>query len=142
MNARTDPTLVTAPGATPLRGSDLQMFGATLGGPILKNRLFSFTSFEQWDDNRPLSIVRTVPTELERRGDFSQSQLNGRVRTIYNPFTSTLDRRRTRRPQPFAGNVIPSRSSIRWRVQDARGHSRCRTCPATSTTGRAASTRR
>ncbi len=49
--------------------------------------MFSFTSFEQWDDTRPLSIVRTVPTELERNGDFSQSVLNGRVRTIYNPFT-------------------------------------------------------
>ena len=53
------------------------------------NRIFSFTSFEQWDDKRPLSIVRTVPTELERRGDFSQSTLSGRVRTIYNPFAST-----------------------------------------------------
>ena len=56
----------------------------------------------------PLSIVRTVPTELERRGDFSQSVLNGRVRTIYNPFTST---RRSGAAAssgtPFAGNVIP-----------------------------------
>ncbi len=32
LNARTDPTLVTGPGVTPLRGSTLQMMGATLGG--------------------------------------------------------------------------------------------------------------
>ncbi len=39
-----------------------------------------FTSFEQWDDlPAALPIVRTVPTEAERRGDFSQSVLNGRV---------------------------------------------------------------
>ena len=78
MNARTDPTLADrARASTPLRGSELQMFGGTLGGPIRRNKIFSFTSFEQWNDDRPLSIVRTVPTELERRGDFSQSALNG-----------------------------------------------------------------
>ena len=94
LNARTDPTLVTQPGVSPLRGSNLTMYGGTVGLPIQKNRIFSFTSFEQWDDTRPLSIVRTVPTELERQGDFSQSLLNGRVRTIYNPYSS----RSTRRP--------------------------------------------
>lgn len=109
MNARTDSTLVVAPGARPLRGSDLQMYGATLGGPVLRNRLFSFTSFEQWDDSRPLSIVRTVPTERERAGDFSQSVLNGNVRTIYNPMTSSLDPTTGRVVRtPFPGNVIPS----------------------------------
>ncbi len=108
MNARTDPTLVVAPGTTPLRGSDLQMLGATLGGPILKNRMFSFTSYEQWNDTRPLSIVRTVPTEFERNGDFSRSVLNGNVRTIYNPFTSALDPAGRVVRTPFAGNVIPA----------------------------------
>jgi hypothetical protein len=74
-----------------------------------RNKIFSFTSFEQWDDRRPLSIVRTVPTEAERRGDFSQSVLNGRVRTIYNPFTSTVDpTSRLVVRQPFEGNRIPS----------------------------------
>jgi hypothetical protein len=109
MNARTDSTLVVQPGIDPLRGSTLRMYGGTFGGPILRNKIFSFTSFEQWDDSRPLSIVRTVPTEAERRGDFSQSVLAGRVRTIYDPFSSVRD------PQtglvtrtPFAGNVIPS----------------------------------
>ena len=71
--------------------------------------IFSFTSFEEWNDKRPLSIVRTVPTELERRGDFSQSVLNGAVRTIYNPFTLDARRRRPRRAQP----VSPATSSRR-----------------------------
>jgi hypothetical protein len=109
MNARTDPTLVTVANATPLRGSQLRMAGGTLGGPVVRNRLFSFTSIEQWDDSRPLSIVRTVPTELERRGDFSQSLLSGRVRTVYNPFTSTLDPATGRVVRtPFDNNVIPA----------------------------------
>jgi hypothetical protein len=84
------------------------MYGATLGMPIQKNRIFSFTSFEQWNDKRPLSIVRTVPTELERGGDFSQSLLNGRARTIYDPFSSTIDPATGRVVRTaFPGNVVP-----------------------------------
>jgi hypothetical protein len=109
LNSITDPTIRRTPGqdTSALRGTELKMYGATLGGPIKRGRIFSFTSFEQWDDKRPLSIVRTVPTELERRGDFSQSVLNGRVRSIYNPFQSTLDAAgRVVRPA-FANNTIP-----------------------------------
>src|SRR5204862_3362659 len=67
LNSIGDPTIKLAPGqdTTALRGSDLNMFGATFGGPVKKNKIFSFTSYEKWDDKRPLSIVRTVPTELE-----------------------------------------------------------------------------
>ena len=55
---------------------------------------------------RTPSSARCRP-KLERRGDFSQSVLNGRVRTIYDPFPSTLDAAgRVVRPA-FAGNVIP-----------------------------------
>jgi Carboxypeptidase regulatory-like domain/TonB dependent receptor len=109
LNAITDPTIRRTPGqdTSALRGTELKMYGATLGGPIKKGRIFSFTSFEQWDDKRPVSIVRTVPTEAERRGDFSASTLNGRVRTIYDPYASTLDSAgRVVRPQ-FANNTIP-----------------------------------
>ncbi len=111
MNALADPTLVIPPGTdtSTRRGAKLKMYGGTAGLPIKKNRLFSFTSFEQWDDNRPLTIVRTVPTALERAGDFSQSLLSGRVRTIYNPYTSVIDPATNRVVrQPFAGNVIPA----------------------------------
>ena len=109
MNSISDPTIRIAPGqdTSALRGTKLRMYGATAGGPIKQNKIFSFTAFEQWNDQRPLTIVRTVPTEAERRGDFSQSVLNGRVRTIYNPFTSTLDGAGRVVRSPFASNVIP-----------------------------------
>jgi hypothetical protein len=111
LNAINDPTIVLTPGqdTSALRGTTLKMYGGTAGFPIRTNRVFSFTSFEQWDDNRPLSIVRTVPTEAERNGDFSQSVLNGRVRGIYDPFGSTVDPATGRVVRSaFANNMIPS----------------------------------
>ena len=71
LNSIGDPTIRVTPGqdTRALRGSELKMYGATFGGPIKKNKIFTFTSFERWNDKRPLSIVRTVPTELERRGE-------------------------------------------------------------------------
>jgi hypothetical protein len=109
MNAIGDPTIKLAPGqdTKSLRGTKLQMYGATLGGPIKKNTIFSFTSYEKWNDKRPLTIVRTVPTDAERSGDFSQSLLNGRVRTIYNPFSSVLDPAGRVVRTAFAHNIIP-----------------------------------
>ncbi len=111
MNARADATIKVTPGqdTKALRGTELQMLGATFGAPIRKNRLFSFTSYEHWNDKRPISYVRTVPTAAERAGDFSQSVLNGRVRAIYNPFSSVIDPVTNRVVRvPFAGNVIPT----------------------------------
>ena len=110
MNAISDPTLQVAPGAdtSKLKGTKLKMGGGTFGGPIKKNKLFSFTSYEKWNDNRPLSIVRTVPTAEERAGNFSASLLNNKVRTIYNPYTSTLNSAGKVVRSAFPGNVIPS----------------------------------
>ena len=58
------------PGPTRRRGAarSSRCSAARSAGPIMKNKLFSFTSFEQWDDNRPLTIVRTVPTDARARG--------------------------------------------------------------------------
>ena len=59
---------------------------------------------------------------LERAGDFSQSTLSGRVRTIYNPFSSVVDPATGRVVRtPFAGNVIPSIDVRPRRAEDAAG---------------------
>ncbi len=110
LNALADPTVKLTPGqnTTNLRGTRLKMGGATLGGPIKKNKIFSFTSYERWNDNKPVTVVRTLPTDLERRGDFSQSVYNGKIRTIYDPFTSVLNSSGKVVRTPFTGNVIPT----------------------------------
>src|SRR6266550_4476325 len=95
-NAVTDPTIARTAGAdeTNFRGTNLKIFGGTFGGPIIKNKLFTFTSYEHWNDAQPLPFTLTVPTALERVGDFSQSVricANGIacIRDIYDPMTST-----------------------------------------------------
>ena len=88
-----------------LPGTNLKIYGGTLGGPIFKNKLFTFTSYEHWNDAQPLPFTLTVPTALERTGDFSQSFRNGVLRNIYDPATSTgTSGTRTQ----FTGNVIPT----------------------------------
>jgi hypothetical protein len=110
MNALSDKTVKVVPGqdTTSLRGTKLNMWGATLGGPIRKDKIFSFTSFEQWKDNKPVTVVRTLPTALERTGDFSQSVYsNGKVRTIYDPYSSVVGSNGKVTRTAFTGNVIP-----------------------------------
>ncbi len=84
------------------------IWGGTLGNPIRKNRLFTFTAYEQWKTRDPLNRLYTLPNELERGGDFSQSlNSSGGLRTIYDPYTTRLEAGKVTRT-PFAGNRIPA----------------------------------
>ena len=71
---------------------------ARSAAPIKKNRDLQLHVVRAVGRQAPAdaSSARCRPSS-SARGDFSQSVLNGRVRTIYNPFTSTLDARRPRR---------------------------------------------
>ena len=84
--------------------------GGTIGGPVLKNKLFFFVPYEQWNNTQPSATIRTLPTDLERSGDFSQSlNSTGALRTIYDPMTTVFDAAtNTSTRQPFAGNMIPT----------------------------------
>jgi hypothetical protein len=86
------------------------IWGGTLGNPIKKNKIFNFFVYEQWKATQPASNVSTVPTDLERAGDFSQTFTpQGALRTIYDPFTTQFDPgTSTVTRTPFAGNKIPS----------------------------------
>jgi len=68
------------------KGSALQppyhqnQFGASLGGPIVHNKVFFFTDYEGFRKQQgTVTSVNTVPTAAERMGDFSA------VRPIYDP---------------------------------------------------------
>jgi hypothetical protein len=88
-------------------------FTATVGGPILKNKLFFFFSFWNMIDRKntpPGSEFYTVPTLANRDGDFSQLlQVNSTLYQIYDPLTIARDPARPNNfiRQPFAGNILP-----------------------------------
>ncbi|HEY6509421.1 MAG TPA: TonB-dependent receptor, partial [Vicinamibacterales bacterium] len=46
-------------------------FGATFGGPIAKNRLLFFGYYEGFRNKQGYTTTATVPTDLQRTGDFS-----------------------------------------------------------------------
>jgi len=93
-------------------------FGFTVGGPLVvpkvyngKNRTFYFFAYEGLRQNSFSSFTGTVPTALEKTGDFSHTfDTNGALKTIYNPYTTRLDpsASTTRYIRDiFSGNVIP-----------------------------------
>ncbi len=94
------------------------MFGGTLGNAIVKNKLFNFFSLEDWKVRQPGSFNITVPTPLERAGDFSKTYgcpqgvpctpENAKIKPIFDPDTTKLDpvTGAVTRTQ-FAGNVVP-----------------------------------
>jgi hypothetical protein len=61
-------------------------FGGALGGPIKKDKLFYFVSFDGTTKKSSANELDTVPTAAERAGDFSSYGTD-----IYNPFTGASD---------------------------------------------------
>jgi len=84
-------------------------FGGTLGGPVLKDKLFFFVDYQGLRKRIPGSNdTATVPTDLMRQGDFSEllagsgppnnpTGLSNPI-TIFDPTTGAA----------FAGNIIPT----------------------------------
>lgn len=86
--------------------------GATLGGPIVKNKLFFFASWEGTRERTNYSALSTVPTAAERQGDFSALGT-----AIYNPATGdATGKGRT----TFPNNMVPASAfnPISQKLQD------------------------
>ena len=73
--------------------------GGRIGGPIVKNKIFYFGSYEWSTDRRFASRLNSVPTAAMRNGDMSASNT-----IIYDPATGAANG--TGRT-PFPNNVIP-----------------------------------
>ncbi|WP_263377844.1 TonB-dependent receptor [Granulicella paludicola] len=75
-------------------------YGGSLGGHIIKDKLFYFAAYEGVHTKASTFNKGVVPSDLERTGDFSQSKY-----PIYDPSTTTLVGTTYTRAQ-FAGNKI------------------------------------
>ena len=64
-------------------------FGGVLGGPVMKNKLFFFSSYEGYRNREGVLFRRTVPTAAMKAGDFSdyRNLTTGAVVPIYDPWT-------------------------------------------------------
>src|SRR5205823_4145131 len=64
-------------------------FGGSLGGPVLRNKLFFFSSYEGYRNREGVLFRRTVPTAAMKIGDFSdyRNLATGAVVPIYDPWT-------------------------------------------------------
>jgi len=67
-------------------------FGGTLGGPIVRDKLFFFTDYEQTRQSQGIVFNNTVATDAQRKGDYSTSTFKP-----INPLTG----------QRFPGDQVP-----------------------------------
>ena len=73
--------------------------GFTLGGPIVRNKLFFFGDYQRTLDNNGYVVRTTVPTLAMRNGDFSAA-----ASRIYDPFTGDISGANR---VAFPNNIIP-----------------------------------
>ncbi len=98
----------------PVLEQPFKNYGDSLGGPIRipkvydgRNKTFFFVTTEGYRMFDAATTVASVPTALERVGNFSQSLStlkNGTQQLIYDPLSTNLS---TGARTPFAGNIIP-----------------------------------
>jgi hypothetical protein len=96
----------------PIADQPFRDWAGSLGGPIFipkvydgLNKSFFFITTEAYRQHDGSTTLLSVPTALERAGDFSHSvSKSGTPQVIYDPLTTAADGTR----QPFAGNVIPA----------------------------------
>src|SRR6185312_3568331 len=98
----------------PRSSSHINTFGGDIGGPIKKNKLFFSYTYEDIRQVIPDPFITSVPTALQRTGDFSHT-FNGKdaagnpaLQVIYDPFSTIAGPDGKLVRAPFPGNVIPS----------------------------------
>ena len=95
-NDRLDSRNFLASSVEPLKQNQ---FGATLGGPLRRNRDFFFAYYEGFRNRQGVTQSATVPSDAEHNGDFSglRDPQTGQPAPLINYFSG----------QPFPNNQVP-----------------------------------
>ncbi len=78
------------------------MFGATVGGPIVRNKTFYLGAFQGFTNRAPANRNYRSPTAANRTGDLSDLS-----RQIYDPYSTRMDPDGNAVRDAFANNMIP-----------------------------------
>lgn len=89
----------------PVPTAQQNQFGGSIGGRVIKDKLFFFADAQLTRNRQGSTIQTTVPTAAERNGDLSDWLSAGPQFQIFDPATGAVDG--TGRA-PFAGNIIPA----------------------------------
>ena len=92
------------------------VFGGTFGGPVElpkiykgRDRTFFFFGYEGLRQRNGINTLLTVPTTLQRQGDFSQTKNSaGQVIGVYDPLTTTQTGASSWIRTQFPNNVVPA----------------------------------
>lgn len=87
-------------------------YGAAVGGPIVRDRIFFFGSYDRFkitNGSQPVAV--SVPTLGERAGDFSAFP------QIYDPRTQVISPTGVVTRQPFLNNQVPITSKVAQAMQ-------------------------
>ena len=91
-------------GNQPIPPFKRNQFGATVGGPIKRNRIFFLFSYEGLRERKALTSTGLLPTAQQRAGDFSNLST-----PVLDPATRVVDGNTVVFPgTPFPGNKIPA----------------------------------
>ena len=94
----------------PFRVDDV---GGSIGGPILRNKMFFFSSYHGLRNNQTSTALMTVPTALERVGNFSQTFIRDEAGNpvparIFDPFNVVQEGPDLFRRVEFPNAIIPN----------------------------------
>ena len=110
-NAKMDSKNFFDPKDKPIAPFSRNQYGATIGGPVISNKLFFMFNWEGLREEKSLTSNASLPLTAWKAGDFSNLRdANGNLIVIYDPATAEFDAAGNvvRAPTAFPDNRIPA----------------------------------